>query len=126
MGKGCLIYSGALLLQGMTYMDGDTAMDYQPPVPRSSTVDDADADDDDDDDDVDGQSTRYGFYLYEQVYGTIYPPVPRTGARRTRVTLASHNPTIHLPPYFSVPIQFQFDCRFPDDHPERQASGRRV
>ncbi|XP_049547906.1 uncharacterized protein LOC125959141 [Anopheles darlingi] len=66
----------------MTYMDGDTAMDYQPPVPRSSTVDDADADDDDDDDDdVDGQPTRYGFYLYEQVYGTIYPPVPRTGAR---------------------------------------------
>ncbi|XP_050088515.1 uncharacterized protein LOC126572864 [Anopheles aquasalis] len=69
--------SGALLLQGMTYMDGDTALDYLPPVPRSSStdVDDA-ADDDADDDDVDGQPARYGFYLYEQVYGTIYLPTP--------------------------------------------------
>ncbi|XP_035777395.1 uncharacterized protein LOC118458732 [Anopheles albimanus] len=53
---------GPLLLQDMTYIDGDTAMDYLPPA------------DDDADDDADGQPARYGFYLYEQVYGSIYPP----------------------------------------------------
>ncbi|KFB44615.1 hypothetical protein ZHAS_00012498 [Anopheles sinensis] len=51
----------------MTYMDGDTVMDYLSPAPRS--IDDGDAD---------GQPTRYGFYLYEQVYGTIYPPMPNS------------------------------------------------
>ncbi|XP_058062535.1 uncharacterized protein LOC131212619 [Anopheles bellator] len=50
---------GSVLTTGMTYMDGETVIDYHSPVP---------------DDDV--QPTRYGFYLYEQVYGTIYPPTP--------------------------------------------------
>lgn len=42
-------------------------IDYLSPGPRS-----ANADDDD------GHPTRYGFYLYEQVYGAIYPPTPST------------------------------------------------
>uniref|UniRef100_A0A182M5F6 Uncharacterized protein n=1 Tax=Anopheles culicifacies TaxID=139723 RepID=A0A182M5F6_9DIPT len=54
------------LANGMRYIDGDTIVDYLSPVPRSA------------DDDDDGQPTRYGFYLYEQVYGTIYPPTPST------------------------------------------------
>ncbi|XP_050071169.1 uncharacterized protein LOC126559102 [Anopheles maculipalpis] len=58
------------LANGMRYIDGDTIVDYLSPVPRSA--------DDDDGGDVDGQPTRYGFYLYEQVYGTIYPPTPST------------------------------------------------
>uniref|UniRef100_A0A4Y0BPK6 Secreted protein n=1 Tax=Anopheles funestus TaxID=62324 RepID=A0A4Y0BPK6_ANOFN len=56
------------LANGMRYMDGDTIVDYLSPMPRSA----------DDDGDVDGQPTRYGVYLYEQVYGTIYPPTPNT------------------------------------------------
>ncbi|XP_061502718.1 uncharacterized protein LOC133391581 [Anopheles gambiae] len=55
------------LAHGMTYMDGDTIVDYLSPGPRS-----ANADEDD------GHPTRYGFYLYEQVYGAIYPPTPST------------------------------------------------
>uniref|UniRef100_A0A182IKH9 Uncharacterized protein n=1 Tax=Anopheles atroparvus TaxID=41427 RepID=A0A182IKH9_ANOAO len=54
-------------VSGMTYMDGDTVMDYLSPAPRSA-----------DDGDADGQPTRYGFYIFEQVYGTIYPPMPNT------------------------------------------------
>ncbi|XP_055543504.1 39S ribosomal protein L38, mitochondrial-like [Wyeomyia smithii] len=45
------------LAQGMTYMDGDTVMDYLAPDPGT-------------------YEHRYGLYLYEQVYGTTYPPLP--------------------------------------------------
>ncbi|XP_053691124.1 uncharacterized protein LOC128739653 [Sabethes cyaneus] len=45
------------LVQGMTYMDGDTVMDYLAPNPGT-------------------YEHRYGLYLYEQVYGTSYPPLP--------------------------------------------------
>ncbi|XP_053670161.1 uncharacterized protein LOC128720512 [Anopheles nili] len=60
---------GSSLVNGMTYMDGDTIADYLSLVPRSA---------DDDAGVLDGQPTRYGFYLYEQVYGTVYPSMPNT------------------------------------------------
>uniref|UniRef100_A0A182QYK3 Uncharacterized protein n=1 Tax=Anopheles farauti TaxID=69004 RepID=A0A182QYK3_9DIPT len=68
------------LINGMMYMDGDTIVDYLSPAPARSVDDDEDDDDDDDGDggDADGQPTRYAFYVYEQVYGTIYPPTPST------------------------------------------------
>ncbi|XP_052869658.1 uncharacterized protein LOC128275258 [Anopheles cruzii] len=51
---------GSVLTTGMTYMDGDTVMDYHSPVLGNA----------------DDEPTHYGFYLYEQIYGTIYPPTP--------------------------------------------------
>ncbi|XP_065078286.1 uncharacterized protein LOC135701422 [Ochlerotatus camptorhynchus] len=45
--------------QGMTYMDGDTVMDFLAPTSGH-------------------YEHRYEFYLYEQVYGTSYPPMPNS------------------------------------------------
>ncbi|XP_055644275.1 uncharacterized protein LOC129780246 [Toxorhynchites rutilus septentrionalis] len=47
---------GSALIHGMTYMDGDTVMDYIAPVPWMN-------------------EHRFGFYLYEQLDGISYPPM---------------------------------------------------
>ncbi|XP_055602150.1 uncharacterized protein LOC129750956 [Uranotaenia lowii] len=49
----------AALMQGMTSSDGDIVMDYLPPSAAS-------------------YEHRFGFYLYEQAFGTCYPPMPNS------------------------------------------------
>ncbi|XP_001870679.2 uncharacterized protein LOC6042539 [Culex quinquefasciatus] len=62
------------LLQGMTSTDGDTVMDYLAPT-------------------VARYEHRYGFYLYEQVYGTSYPPMRDSRAEfDLGAWIGSHHP----------------------------------